>query len=623
MVSHKTPVTLSAAERQSQLAREGKIPASSDPKGATRSSVTSDDIRARLNAGRQEEFAAAAARNLVPEHRFPKAAIGLKPDDEFEGATMTLETSKIRSYDRDPRRSINPRYSEIKESIRIKGVLNPITVTRRPGSPDYMVYGGGNTRLKLTQELDLEHPGNPLYSHMKVVYRTWRGEADVIAAHIVENEARGDTTFWDKACGLISLKKELEAETNSSLTSNDVRLKAATLGWKVSRDVVQLYDFATEWLHLLGPWLTFGAARLLKDRIGALLSTMKQLDMQGGLAAFMALLSEELTLQATRLKAAQENQGLGPSQVEADAVQICSALEERVANATGTSVPELRQMLAILAANPQASATQLRAEAAKGVVVARGTSPKTSTEPSTAAAPARQIPLPTPMLAAVPPPPAADPVNDAEYVSSGSGLPSLENQGELPPELASAGRVPADDAAGEAQPLPVQAATALLEAIRYLAASTLNTDLMVIAPRMPLGYFMEMPEAPLQSLSTVPLPETDQVRLRKAGWQLLATISSQFDQRCCNAQCMPETSRWLQAVRSDGIGEALTRCGVSVLEGRLQIDAEYLFYILTEPRLLSPAVGSVLRALAVRQGTRPSLLPPGLELVTAKTGQTV
>lgn len=205
----KTPVSLSAADRQAQLTREGKIPPAPETPAGARPSYTPDEVRARLNAGRQEDFAAAAARNLVPEHRFPKAATGLKPDDEFDGATMTLESSKIKPYDRNPRRSINPiyeeikgainpNYEEIKAAIKVKGVLNQITVTRRPGMPEYMVYGGGNTRLKIVQELDVEYPGNALYSHMRVVFRSWRGESDVIAAHLIENEARGDTTFWDK-----------------------------------------------------------------------------------------------------------------------------------------------------------------------------------------------------------------------------------------------------------------------------------------------------------------------------------------------------------------------------------------------------------------------------------------
>ena len=612
MVAHKTPVTLSATERQAQLTRDGKIPAGGDMAPAARPTMTPADIRARLNTERNEGFAAAAARNLVPEHRFPRAATGLKPDDDFDGATMTLESSSIVPYDRNPRRSINPNYDEIKETIRVKGVLNQLTVTRRPNTTNYMVYGGGNTRLKIVQELDREHPGNPLYSHMKVVYRAWRGEADVIAAHLIENEARGDTSFWDKACGLIELKKEMEAETGTLLSSNDVRQRAASLGWKVSRDSSLLYDFAVERLHPIGPWLTNSSARTLKDRIGALMACMTRLDLRTGADAFNQLLAEELALHSSALKANQETNGLGPTRVETDAIFVCTSLEERVANATGTSLSELRKMLTILANNPQASASQLRVDAAKGVVVARAT-PK-PVPVAGAIALATQIQLPTPMLAAVRAPAFTTPVDDTGLnAAQDAGLPSIENQGELPPELAPNADVVSLGPTSAA----VEAAHALLDALRDLAARTYNADLLVVAPRMPLGYFMELPQGPLQPNATSTLPSEQQIRLRRAGWQLLATLSCQLDHRCCNEPCLPEGSSWLQAVRSGGSLDALWRCGMTVDDGRIQLDAECLFYILTEPRLLSPAVLQVLSSLAVRRGTLPNLLPPQLELVTA------
>lgn len=615
----KTPVTLSATERQSQLAKEGKIPAFQEPQAGARPTFTSEEVRQRLHSGRKDEFALAAARNLVPE-RFPKAAAGLKPGDEFDGATMTLESAKIKPYDRNPRRSINPNYEEIKEAIKVKGVLNQITVTKRPGTEDYMVYGGGNTRLKIVQELDRDYPGNPLYSTMQVVYRGWRGEADVIAAHLIENEARGDTTFWDKAGGLIALKRELETELGTSLSSNDVRLKAGVLGWKVSRETIQLYDFAIEFLSPIGPWLKYSAAQLLRERIGAFSAVMKQLDLSGGPTSFKAVLSEEQSRLSEQLKAAQETQILGPVQAEVDAVLMCTALEERVAAATGTSVPELRQMLAILATNPQASASQLRSEAAKGVVGARGTQ-KAPTDPVNVV-PSTQIPLPTPMLAAVRPHAQEPPGVEPNPSGLSSGLPSIQDQGDLPPELA-AKAVPTNvTGQGAANPneAAAQASQALFEALQALAENTDNLEFFTRAPGMPLGYVMELPRGPLEQQTTRTLPPDQQIRLKRlmrAGWQLLATLSCQFDRRCCNERCLPDGSSWLNAVQSGGVSDALWRCGVTIHEGSIQLESDCLYYILTEPNLLSPAVLQALSALAVRRDGAPNLLPPHLELVTA------
>ena len=156
----------------------------------------------------------------------------------------------------------------------------------------------------------------------------------------------------------------------------------------------------------------------------------------------------------------------------------------------------------------------------------------------------------------------------------------------------------------------------MLDALRHLAASTYNTVLFIEAPNMPLGYFMELPQGTLALQADSPMPPDQQARLMRAGWQLLATLSCQFDKRCCNERFLPESSRWLQAVRSGALADGLWDCGITVDDGRIQLDADCLFYVLSEPRLLSPAVLQVLSTLAIRRGTLANVLPPFLELVT-------
>ena len=61
---------------------------------------------------------------------------------------MVLKINQIKPYDRNPRRALNDRYLDIKESIRAQKGLNiPLQVTRRPGESLYMLEAGGNTRL--------------------------------------------------------------------------------------------------------------------------------------------------------------------------------------------------------------------------------------------------------------------------------------------------------------------------------------------------------------------------------------------------------------------------------------------------------------------------------------------
>jgi hypothetical protein len=50
-----------------------------------------------------------------------------------------IPVERIRAYERNPRHAENPAYSEIKESIRVDGMLQPLIVTRRQGEEDYVV----------------------------------------------------------------------------------------------------------------------------------------------------------------------------------------------------------------------------------------------------------------------------------------------------------------------------------------------------------------------------------------------------------------------------------------------------------------------------------------------------
>lgn len=50
---------------------------------------------------------------------------------------LVLDPDHIRQYDRNPRRERNPFSHEIKDSIRARGLGQPLPVTRRPGEEHY------------------------------------------------------------------------------------------------------------------------------------------------------------------------------------------------------------------------------------------------------------------------------------------------------------------------------------------------------------------------------------------------------------------------------------------------------------------------------------------------------
>jgi ParB family protein of integrating conjugative element (PFGI_1 class) len=200
----------------------------------------------------------------------PKStAADLRPGDELDGSSVTLPVMAIQPYDRNPRTSPNPRYHEIKASIRERrGLKGNLTVTKRPPggrNEPYMLYMGGNTRLQIVKEL-FEETGDPCFAQITCVYHDWVSEADVLASHLIENEARGDTLFVEKARGLIDLAREIERETGRIVTARDLQATTARMGMVVNQATVVLYQFAIDHLQPLGPWLTRENVSAIKRR---------------------------------------------------------------------------------------------------------------------------------------------------------------------------------------------------------------------------------------------------------------------------------------------------------------------------------------------------------------------
>lgn len=164
-----------------------------------------------------------------------------------------LRLHQLRTYDHNPRRQRNPRYDEIKDSIRAQGGLTtPITVTRRPGYDWYMVESGGNTRLQILQELYAE-TGDERFNSVPVVFRPWESESHVLTRHLIENELRGDMVLIDKALALAALKEQIEATAEGPISRNEYLKRVAALGYTVSKRTVIVLEYAATVLYPLIP----------------------------------------------------------------------------------------------------------------------------------------------------------------------------------------------------------------------------------------------------------------------------------------------------------------------------------------------------------------------------------
>lgn len=125
--------------------------------------------------------------------------------DPIADTAIELTLDQLRSYEHNPRKSINPLYEEIKESIRSRGLDQPPTVTKRPGEKHYIIRNGGNTRLKALKEL-YEETGNEKFYKIKCLFKPWEGEISTLVGHLVENELHGELMFIDKAIAITNMR---------------------------------------------------------------------------------------------------------------------------------------------------------------------------------------------------------------------------------------------------------------------------------------------------------------------------------------------------------------------------------------------------------------------------------
>ena len=163
--------------------------------------------------------------------------------------SLMLSLGQIKPYDRNPRRERNPRFDDIKSSIRAQGALvNPLTITRRPGEEEYMVNAGGNTRLQVLTEL-YEETQDERFRQVPCLFRPWVAESHVLSAHLIENDLRGELVFIDKALALQALKALLEQESGEMLSRNAFLRRLSELGFHLSKRQSVRFDYAAEILY--------------------------------------------------------------------------------------------------------------------------------------------------------------------------------------------------------------------------------------------------------------------------------------------------------------------------------------------------------------------------------------
>lgn len=209
----------------------------------------------------------------------PNSGSDLKHDTEVDDSWASLPVTAVHFYERNPRKANNEAYAELKESIRVNGILQPLTVTKRPGETHYILYAGGNTRLQAIREL-WEETGDPKLRETRVIIKAWRGEASVLLAHMAENTQRNDMTFWDRANGTLEIKRQMEEESGKTLSHREFEAEIKKFGLQTDLRTLSMYRFAVEKIADVGPWLSGLAVRAIQPRLNLLLKLANHHDIE-------------------------------------------------------------------------------------------------------------------------------------------------------------------------------------------------------------------------------------------------------------------------------------------------------------------------------------------------------
>ncbi|HEJ4730260.1 TPA: ParB family protein [Pseudomonas aeruginosa] len=196
--------------------------------------------------------------------------------DPISDTPMVLTLDQVLPWHDNPRTTRNPKYDELKESIRHRGLDTPPPVTRRPGEDKYRIRNGGNSRLEILNELYKE-TGDERYFRFNCLFRPWdkqRGEIIALTGHLAENDLKGDLKFIERAIGVKKAKVLYEQESGGeNISQRELARRLKADGYPVSQShISKMLDTVEVLLPAIPSMLYSG---LGVDRVSRILSLRK------------------------------------------------------------------------------------------------------------------------------------------------------------------------------------------------------------------------------------------------------------------------------------------------------------------------------------------------------------
>ncbi|MCY3626137.1 MAG: hypothetical protein OXG88_00640 [Gammaproteobacteria bacterium] len=122
----------------------------------------------------------------------------------------------------------------LKESIRHRGLIEPLVMTRDKETNELVPFGGGRTRLKLLEELYRE-TGDPKFAVVDCVEVPPKDRFEIELANMLQNRKWSRKRFVAKALEVFDIVRLHEQETNQKLTETQARNWLYASGYCISK----------------------------------------------------------------------------------------------------------------------------------------------------------------------------------------------------------------------------------------------------------------------------------------------------------------------------------------------------------------------------------------------------
>lgn len=163
----------------------------------------------------------------------------------LRASMIRLTLNQILRYERNPRKFGNPEYEAIKESIRQRGLDQPLAVTQRPGESHYILKKGAGTRLQALEEL-WQETGDKKYFEQECIYEPYKDELDLFVGHGIENLKRSQMSFIETAFFYMELRQLHEDIEGRELSTREACERINLDGFSVDHSRLIRYRYGVE-----------------------------------------------------------------------------------------------------------------------------------------------------------------------------------------------------------------------------------------------------------------------------------------------------------------------------------------------------------------------------------------